>query len=29
MELKGKDIGGLGMGKQALSSKEIVFLILR
>ena len=29
MELKGKNIGGLGMGKQALSSKEIGILILR
>ena len=29
MELKAKNNGGLGMGKQALSSKEMVFLISR
>ena len=29
MELKAKNIGGLGTEKKALSSKEMVFLILR
>ena len=27
MDLKAKNIGGLGMGKQAHRSKEMVFLI--